>query len=208
MDKAKKLLMGLFSFFKSSKFDKIAAPSFDPNGYVPILWEDGYRQVEIVPIENKDFVLQQIEEIRDLARKSRTSNGFTAAFQRKEMPVPMLTKEIRTDYLEETLLRFQFQKAKRIRCENGEILDCEKGKTKAFEFSSFTLFFETEDEFVKHIWMRSGLIVSEAQLDSIEAALYTLGEECEFMLVEWDSLAFYDLANKSDIQKYLMDYWK
>ena len=200
--------MGLFSFLKFLKVDKSTSPTFDPNEYVPAFWEDDYCQIEIVPVENKSFILKQAKGIDDLAQKSSTDYGFTATFERGTMPIPTLSKEIRIDYLEQALMTFQFQKAKHIRYDDNEILNCDTGKTKAFGFSNFTIFFDTEEEFVKNIWIHIGLIVSVTQFDLIEGALYTLSEECEFVLIDWNGLELFDLSDKTQIQKYLMDYWK
>ena len=200
--------MRLFSFLKFRKANKSKTASIEPNEYVPSFWEDDYCQIEIIPVENRDFILKQSKNINASAQKSRTDYGFTAIFERSSNPVQTLSKEFRTDYLEQTLLGFQFQKAKHIRYDNSQILTCETGKTKAFGFSNFTVFFDTEDEFVKNIWIHIGLIVSVKQFELIESALYTLGEECELILIDWNSLQLFDLSNKAQIQKYLMDYWK
>jgi hypothetical protein len=199
--------MGLFSFLKFRKSDK-SPLRFDPNEYIPSFWEDNYCQIEIVPTENKSFIQKQIEQIEDLSEKSGAGYGFTESFVRETMPTPTISKEIRTDYLERTLTGIQFQKAKHIRFDKTEVLDCESGNTKAFGFYNFTIFFDTEEEFVKNIWIRINLIVSALQFDLIQAALYTLGEECELILIDWSSLELFDLADKRQIQKYLMDYWK
>ncbi|OQP46211.1 hypothetical protein [Niastella populi] len=199
--------MGLFSFLKFRKSNK-SPLRFDPGEYVPSFWKDDFCQIEIVPIENKSFIQKQIGQIEDLSEKSGTGYGFTETFIRKPMPTPTISKEIRIDYLERTLTGFQFQKAKHIRFDKSEVLDCESGNTKAFGFYNFTIFFDTEEEFVKNIWICINLIVSVPQFDLIQAALYTLGEECELILIDWSGLEFFDLADKRQIQKYLMDYWK
>lgn len=180
--------MGLFSFFKFLKGGKNQKIDFDPNEYVPSFWEDDYCQIEIVPSENRDFIQKQSEQINELASKSRTDYGFTETFGRGPMPVTTISKEIRIDYFEKTLTDFKFQKAKHIRYDKSEILNCETGKTRAFDFSNFTIFFDTEDEFVKNIWLDIGLIVSAPQFELIQDTLYTLGEECELALIDWNSL--------------------
>jgi len=182
--------------------------SFDINEYIPRYWEDDYCQIEIVPSENKLFIQKQVGQILNLSEKSRTDYGFTETFERRLMPVKTLSKEIRVDYFEKTLVDFQFPKAKHIKYEKSEILDCGTGKTKAFGFSNFTIFFDTDNEFVKNIWIHIGLIASATQFDLIKTALYTLGEDCELILIDWNSLELFDLADKTQIQKYLMDYWK
>lgn len=200
--------MGLFSFLKFRKSAKADQSQVDPNEYIPLFWEDHYCQIEIVPFENKTFIERQVKQIEELSVKSRSEHGFTETFARASMPVPTISKEIRVDYLERTLTDFQFPKAKQIQYEQSKILDCESGKTKAFGFSNFTIFFDTEGEFVKNIWIHIGLIVSVQQFDLILAALYSLGEECELVLIDWNSLELFKLDDKLQIQKYLRGYWK
>lgn len=200
--------MGLFSFLKSFKGDKTQKIEFAPNEYVPSFWEDDYCQTEIVPSENRDFIKEQSQQIDDLASKSKTQHGFTETFGRGPMPVTTFSREIRIDYFENTLTGFQFEKAKHIRFNKNEVLDCETGKTKAFGFSNFTIFFDTEEEFVKNIWVDIGLIISVTQFNLIEDALYSLGEECGLILIDWNSLQIYDLADKTQIQDWLMRMFK
>jgi hypothetical protein len=200
--------MGLFSFFKFLKGDNTQKIEFAPNEYVPSFWEDDYCQIEIVPSENRDFIQKQSEQISDLASKSKTDYGFTETFGRGPMAVTTFSKEIRVDYFEKTLTDFKFQKARHIRYDKSQILNCETGKTKAFGFSNFTIFFDTEGEFVKNIWVGTGLIVSAPQFDLIQDTLYTLGEECELVLIDWNSLRLYDLVDRKQIQDYLMWYFK
>jgi hypothetical protein len=200
--------MGLFSFLKFRKSNKTPVSALNPSEYIPSFWEDDYCQIEIVPFENKTFIQKQVRQIEDLSAKSSTGYGFKETFVRGPMPIPTISKEIRVDYFEWTLTGLQFQKAKHIRFGEREILDCETGNTKAFGFLNFTIFFDTEGEFLKNIWIHIGLIVSAPQLDLIQTALYILGKECELVLVDWNSLELTDLANKKQIESYLWGYWK
>jgi len=200
--------MGLFSFFQFLRPDKTPTSISDPKEYIPSFWEDDYCQIEIVPFENKAFIQKQAGQIDGLATKSRTDYGFTATFERGPMQFKTISKEIRVDHFERILSGFQFQKAKHIRYEENKILNCENSKTKGFGFSNFTIFFETEDEFVKNIWIYIGLIVSASQFGLIESTLYTLGEDYELILIDWNSLELFDLADRTQIQKYLMRHWK
>ncbi len=199
--------MGLFSFLKLRSSEQVPTPGADSSEYIPSFWEDDYCQVEIVPLENKTFINKQFGQIEDLSAKSKTNYGFTDTFVRGPKPTPTISKEIRVDYLESLLSRFQFLKAKFIRFEK-EILNCETGSTKAFGFPSFTIFFDTKGEFVKNIWVHIGIIISAPQFDNIQSALYALDEECELMLVDWNSLELFDLADQTQIEQYLSRSWK
>jgi hypothetical protein len=201
--------MGFFSFLRRRLSNQLPTPEVDPNEYIPSFWEDDYCQIEIVPVENKEFIKRQIGQIADLSARSRDGHGFTEIFMRGKLPTKTISKELRVDYLEATLLNFKFLKANYIRFDAREILNCEAGDTKAFGFSNFTIFFDTEGEFVKNIWIQHfGLIVSAQQFDMIQAALCILGEECELILIDWNSSELFELADRVQVQKYLMGYWK
>src|ERR1700744_4320466 len=131
--------MGFFSFLRRQLFNEPLAPVTDPKEYMPSFWEDDYCQIEIVPKENKEFIEQQIGEIEDFSKKSKSGLGFTDIFQRGKMPTPTISEELRVDYLESMLTTFRFPRAKHIRFDSRKILNCETGNTKAFGFSNFTI---------------------------------------------------------------------
>jgi hypothetical protein len=194
--------MGLFTFFKFLKPNKAKSVHLDSKEFVPFLLEDDYCQIEIVPYENKSFIENQCEQTNDLADKSRTEFGFTEIFVRDSMPVKTITKEIRVDYLEYTLTGFGLTKAKRIKYEQNGIIDCQNGKMKAFGFSTFTIFFDFENEFVENIWIHFGGIETTERDELIQSMLYCLGEECELLLVDWNQLVSVDLKNRIQIKRY------
>jgi hypothetical protein len=200
--------MKLLYFFKTFRQRTTSKNAVKVHSYLPSFWEDDYCQIEIVPFENREHILKSIEQISDLAKNSRTDFGFTETFERGQMPVNTFSKEIRIDYLEKLLAGFEFEKAKSINYDSQKILNCELGQTKAYGFSNFTIFFDTEHEFVKNIWLSISLIVSVRQYDLIKSALYCIGEECEMVLIEWNSLELFDLRDRTQIDKYLNDYWK
>ena len=200
--------MKLFNIFKAFRQSSTSDKIIKSEDYLPRFWEDDYCQIEIVPIANKDYVFKTIEQINDLANKSRTDFGFTETYARRQMPVPTFSEEIRIDYLEQLLGSFNFEKAKNIYYDGYKTLDCNKSKTKAHGFADFTLFFDTEDEFVKNIWLSIGIGKDFKQYDSIKSALYSIGEECEMFLVDWNSLELIDLRNLRQIENYLNEYLK
>ncbi|MES2592207.1 MAG: hypothetical protein V4608_10005 [Bacteroidota bacterium] len=200
--------MRLFDFFKVFQGKTAPGNGLKAESYLPSFAEDDFCQIEIIPFENKEFILKTIKQVSDLANNSKTEFGFTETFGREQMPVTTFSKEIRTDYLEQLLVGLAFEKAKSINYNNDKILDCETGSTKSFGFSSFTVFFETEEEFVKNIWLSIGPIASVKQHDLIKSALYRLGEECEMVLIDWNSLELFDLRDRTQIDKYLNSYRK
>jgi hypothetical protein len=193
-------LAGIFKIFRQTAVSNFEVKA---DNYLPEFWEDDFCQIEIVPCGNKEYLLKTLGQISDLANKSRTGIGFTETFGRGEMPVPTFSREIRADYLEKLLTEFEFEKAKSICYNSREIIDCETGSTKAYGFPSFTVFFDTDGEFVKNIWLSIDRVVSGTQYDLLKSALYSLGEECEMVLVDWNGLELFDLRDKTQIGQYL-----
>ncbi|WP_220700074.1 hypothetical protein [Sphingobacterium puteale] len=205
--------MKLLDFFKIFKRKTTARRKLEADGYLPLLWEDDYCQVVIVPLENMAYVLKSIAEIEPLSEVSRTDFGFTEIFEHGEMPITTISKEIREDYLMELLTVFGFERATHIDYNYDKIIDCTTRQTKAFGFSNFTIFFEIEGEFVKHVWLSISERVSLAEtsvkkFEHIKSVLYRLGEECEMILVDWNSMELIDLRNRYQINNYLNYFWK
>jgi hypothetical protein len=119
-------LSQLLNYFKSNK-------RTEPE-YVPILWEDDYCQIELIPQENLTFSKQQINDTSSFAEEHRTELGYTNVFIRKENSTPTSSKEIRTDYLTHALISFQLPQLTRMRYEGGEVTSLRGRKTQAFGF--------------------------------------------------------------------------
>ncbi|MBO9591419.1 MAG: hypothetical protein J7599_00835 [Niabella sp.] len=200
--------MRLVNFFKKNR-EKAALKNEDEAlRYLPSFCEDDYCQIEIVPYANKEYILKTFKQIEKLANNSKTDFGFTEIYGRRQMPVTTFCKETRIHYLEALLSGFEFEKAKSINYNSQKILDCEVGPIKGHGFSAFTIFFDTEDVFVKNIWLSISLIVDVKQYGLVESALHCLGEDCDMTLVDWNSLKLFDLKDRKQVNEYLMDYWK
>lgn len=203
--------MKILDFFRIFK-RKIASKT-KRNAYLPLSWDDDYCQIEIVPAENRESIENRITEVKILAEQSREGLGFTEIFEVGQMSITTFSKEILTEPLSQLLTNYKFEKAKSINYVGYKIANCETTSTKAFGFSNFTIFFDTEEEFVKHIWLSinataSRTEISREQFKLIKDALYSLGEEYEMVLADWNSLQLIDLSNKNQIDKYLNGYWK
>lgn len=151
--------------------------------------------------------MKMIEQINDTSNESGTDNGFTETFERSQMPTSTFSKQLRVDYLQQLLEGFEFEKVTNISYDSHKILDCKTGPVKAWGFPNFTVFFDVEEAFVKNIWLSVNSIIEVKQYNRIKSALYTLGEECEMVLVDWNSLESFDLRHKNQIDKYLLSYF-
>ena len=201
--------MRLLQFLKFLRSNKISSDSVDPDEYVPLLWEDDYCQVEIVPEENKAFINEQSTEITGLIDKSRSKFDFAGSFSRGSMPITTLSKKITVNYLENKLTSFNIPKIEHIRYDSTKIINCKTSKIKAYGSSSFTIFFDLDElGFIKNIWLSLGLIVEVKVFHTLQSFLHSLGEIDGFVLIDWNSLELLNLKDEHQIQKYLMHMFK
>ncbi len=174
----------------------------------PSFWEDDYCQIEIVPRKNNEHIRQSIKLIDEFTEKTRTDNGFTDIFGREDLPFPTINKEFRIDAFEDLLAEKGFEKAQQIRYDGYSIIECSNSTSNAFFLPCFNYFYDCKDEFVKNIWISVSLITSTEHFSKILETLYELGEAYELVLIDWNSSELIDLADRKQIESYLMSYWK
>lgn len=174
----------------------------------PSFWEDDYCQIEIVPRKNIEHIEKSIKQIDEFTEKTRTEYGFTDIFMRAPLPFPTLNEELRIDLFETLLTDKGFEKAKRIRYNGDTTIECSPTNSNAFSLPCFIFFYDCKDEFVNNIWILNSLITSTDHFNKILEVLYELGEGCELVLVNWDSLELIDLTDRNQITNYLMRDWK
>lgn len=192
-------------------FDKIFRRDTKPKNEdenLPSFWEDDYCQIEIVPRKNIEHIEKSITQIDEFTEKTRTEYGFTDIFMREDLPYPTINEELRTDYFENLLTEKGFEKAMKIRYDGYTIIDCTKTTSNAYSLPCFNFFYDCNNEFINNIWISTSLITSNNHFNKILEALYELGESCELVSINWNSLELIDLTDRNQIKEYLMSYWK
>jgi len=173
---------------------------------LPSFWEDDYCQIEIVPRKNIEHIEKSIKQIDEFTEKTRAEFGFTDIFMREDLPFPTINEELRIDYFEGLLIEKGFEKAMKIRYDGYTITDCSNTTSNAFSLPCFNFFYDCNNEFIKNIWISTSLITSNDHFNKIIEALYELGESCELVLINWNSLELIDLTDRNQIKEYLMSY--
>ena len=198
----KQIISWLFNYLKQP--DRVSISN--THEYIPTLWEDDHCMIELLPFENKDFVIKQAEQVKLFADQHRTEFGFTDAYRLKPSPFPTVSCEIRADYMHNTLISSQLPEFKKIQIQGTGLFETKNIRTKVFGFSDFIFCFEITDEFVKNIWLAARSINSASEYEIILNALYNLGEENEFILVDWNRDEVVDLKSRTEISRYLKGY--
>lgn len=189
--------MGFWNFFKAKKESPASAKT------VVHVRDDDYCQIEILHVDNVSFLKEQIDISREFSEAHKAENGFTDIWVRNANPVLTISKEIREDYFVQALSLHKVPKHENIQIDYGLAESMRVGKINAYGFENFSLVFEIDGEYVKHIWITNEGALSGTELDIITSALYYLGEENSFILIDWNSDDLIDLTNKGQIHNYL-----
>jgi hypothetical protein len=197
-------LSRLFKFF--SKKNTMSLQAIPP--LIPFYWEDDFLQVEITDRRNKAYMLKKLEEVRNFSAQHYTPQGFTDVYMREDkQPIATISLELNYETLD-TLLKKYLHKATHIQYEASKLIDCNVDGSYAYQADGFTVFVDTDDDYVKYIWVRSGLIVSNENFENLLQVLYIIGESYKMDLVDWNSLEYIELNNRIQVKEYLMGWWK
>lgn len=197
------ILQQLLKFFRGARTTKQKS---DSSEYMPFLWEDDYCQVEIVPAENREYIFRSFDQIESISSRSATEYGYTEIFMRGKMPAPTSLEELRVDYLCDLFKKYTLCEYEKISYCGEKIIDCKTSSTKAYGFPGATIFFEAGNEFINSLWLSIYNYVSAKHLDIICSALSDLGEDTEWILVDWNRNEVINLSDRGAIGHYLKSY--
>ncbi len=186
--------------------NKIFGRNSKQREHLPSLWEDDYCQIEIAPRKNIQHIQFTIKQIEEFTEKVRTDYGFTDIFARKDLPFTTLNEELRVDSFEKFLNKKGFKKAQKIYYQGHKVIECSKSTSNAFSLSSFHIFYDGHEEFIKNIWVSISYHTSISHSDKIIETLYELGEGYELVLVDWNTSDLIDLTDKKQIKNYLRSF--
>ena len=162
--------------------------------------EDDYCQIEILPVENLGFCLQQLGLIDEFAEEHRVGGGYTDMFVRETNPTSIYSKRIPTAIFEsafEGIPKFD-------EVFSGYSSYREKCKyTSAFGYNAnVAVFYEEKDCFIDNIWLALD-IDEEKDVSAACNILATLSKLGDFIIVDWGWGFVEKLGNTENIRPYL-----
>ena len=175
---------------------------------LPILWEDDYCQIEIVPRRNIKNIISSTDIIENFTKKAGTDYGFTDIYMREALPFPTINEELRIDYFENFLTGKGFERAKQIRHNGSKIIDCSTISLDVFSLPCFNFFYDYENGFIKNIWISTSNITSEDYCSKILETLYEIGESNDLVLIDRNCSNLIDLTDRKQIKDYLVLYFR
>ena len=156
--------------------------------------EDDYCQIEIIPIENLKFCLEQAGKIAEFSEKHRNGIGWDKIYLREENPKKISELNITIEKIREAFQEklpeydevYTGYSSERILCNNTYAFGVDQGEI---------LFLETDEN-----GKLTSLWCSEPTTD-----LYCLPNYERFLLADWYWEFICPLADKATIEKYLTE---
>jgi len=186
------------NIFKSQKEDKWTAEKDSVYFH-----EDSYRQVEICPFENLNYLKKQNSEIGEFAEQHSDGIGFTEIYERDENPISIYDKNIPFTKIDKLLTELGFEKITKVyegygstswRCEN----------TFAYKMDRAIIFVYPEGEFVKDFWIDNFRHEEKKEIiEKLKNGLLKIGTEFDLVLNDWNLTMVFDLKKEAEIENYL-----
>ena|GEM_PF-1792276 len=164
--------------------------------------EDDFCQIELLPVENLAFCLNQANSMSDFSEAHKTDMGYTDIFIRKDAPVSMYSKKISAAMLQKTLgmaipefegVFYAASASRSVRCEH----------TRAFgQAENVVLFYDHEDGLVKNIWLTLH-VTKNADIAATKGIFDVLSKTGDFLLADWGWSFIAPLSNFAAIDTYL-----
>ncbi len=184
----------LFNIFKKSK------PDGDLISSTLFFHEDDYCQVELSPKEKILLFQTESEKINELAENSFDGFGYTDMYVRTGDRIKLEERKINPFELERILDTIDLPKATAITTGYGETYreTCKNTIGLGKDYSA--IYFDFEDEIVRHIWLTDHFSIAK---DNLVSCLLQAGQKWNLLLMDWNQLIPVDLTNRDQIEKYL-----
>jgi len=167
------------------------------------MMEDDYCQVEIIPASNYSFLISEAVKISDFGKEHFNGVGFDALYTSKSNPHPTSELFIVIEDLENILAQHHFNRIKEIQYVGGDLIDYQKGGTRAYGETSFSFWTEVKNNKVTNIWVTSFGKSSNDRIPKIVDALFAIGKKYNLILADWNSCEIIDLTKQEEIDAYL-----
>jgi len=190
--------MGLFDIFK--KTENLNGP----NPGTLFYHEDDYCMIELTPIENLNWLIQELGNTNESSEKHFDGYGWKKMFVIKEQAVKLSSRQITSDNLLQIINKTVFQKALAVTTGYGQTAREDCPNTFGFGKNYSAIYFSTIKDNVDKIWVTNLFALDRNKVIDM---LHDIGKEWNLILVDWFEHSVTSLADKDAIKNYF-DYDK
>lgn len=165
--------------------------------------EDFYKQIELIPEQN---YFKALKDIDSNSIDYEPEHGFISAIERKEQNRKTEDLNIQISLIIEKLEKFIIKRYDIVKTGYGNTIKI-KENTIALGFERLALFFELNKiKVIKNIWLCQSIDLPKTSIsDNLLNALFLLGKDFNFILVDWNEEIAVRLRSNDAIKTYLKD---
>lgn len=165
------------------------------------IWEDDYLMIEILPMENLNFIKNETKRIKEFGMSHFDGKGYTDIAVIGEKSVKTIEKKIKISQIDQIFNKTDLQKIDKIVMQGVGLLEGNKAPI-GYGSNKFAVILEGKTELLENIWI-TGRTETEAQRHSLKQGLKEFGIQFEFIGINWFKSEFYDLNNEKQIENFI-----
>lgn len=173
-----------------------------PNPYLPSevlhLWEDDYLMIELLPVENIDFVKFETKRIENFGNEHFDGTGFTDITPIGEKLVKTLDRKIQLDKISEIFSGAGLKRIDKVVMQDIGFLE-DTNAPFGFGTNNFAILFDIKKDIVENIWL-AGQVSNLDDRKKLVNGLYKFGKSYNFLGVNWFRCKYYDLRQKDQVE--------
>lgn len=163
--------------------------------------EDDFRQVELLPTDNREEHPINVKELDTLTKVYSDSFGTNEIFIRNDISKTKLRQlQINPNDLDQILSLTELERFSKVETGYGQHFRKEHKNCIAFGKSYCAIYYDFNDNIVEHIWLTNHWDLDKTKLAS---TLHILGLKWNLLLQDWEQTVTIDLKDKNSIIKYL-----
>jgi hypothetical protein len=163
------------------------------------LWEDDYLMIEILPRENLDFIKNETRRICDFGKEHYDGMGFSDITPIGEKPVKTIEKLINISEIQSLFFESGLERIYKFHMQGVGLLE---GKDAPIGYGAmnFAIMCNEQNGLLKDIWINNFPRDLEDQC-KFKKALQLIGQNFNFILVDWFKCQYYNLFEKESIEE-------
>lgn len=164
--------------------------------------EDDYCQIQLLPFENIEFILNEIEVIIGFKKENFNINGCDKIFVRNSPNFPLISKNIKFSELQKVIEQNDFEKITNVNIGYGN--NFTKSLTNGYGTNNCAVLIDCNNKIVENIWFIYYWNSTEIEKEKLNNLLVEINQICNQILIDWNQCIIVELT-KDNINKYLSD---
>ncbi len=197
--------MGLWDLIKryvnKDKINYESVNSVSTSNPILHIWEDNYLMIEFISNKNLNYLHKETKRISNCGADNFDGYGYTEITEINQKPQSTKSLLLEFQLFQSKLLELGIYEVKKFICQDvGIVFSSEK--LKYFGNSDYAIGFDINKNKIENIWY-NGFIKNELEREKVAKFLKFIGDNYNFLAVNWFHCEVYDLKNSTEIQNFV-----